>query len=83
MTAALDACFERIKQQAELPGMEETAGESPAVSEKTSLESMVNEKLEVMIILNRWLVSAKARNKKEAASDCERIMKFINSVCAW
>lgn len=87
MAHALDECFDRIRQAA-LPGMEEAecavpedAAHKPATP--VTVREIVQEKFEIITILNKWLINAKVRKQKEAAASCERIIKFINKVCAW
>lgn len=87
MAHGLDECFERIRQAA-LPGMEEAGNDAPeAAGQKpatpVTVKEIVQEKFEVITILNKWLINAKVRNKQEAASDCGKIIRFINKVCAW
>lgn len=87
MAHGLDECFERIRQAA-LPGMEKAGNDAPeAAAHKTAtpvtVKEIVQEKFEVITILNKWLINAKMRKQKEAAASCERIIKFINKVCAW
>jgi len=88
MNAEMNACFERMKKQAALPGMEEaevpeTEPEAKKGARAVTTGEIVQEKLDVMNILNKWLINAKVHNKHEAASDCGKIIRFINKVCAW
>ncbi len=87
MAHELDECFERIRQAA-LPGMEEAGNDAPEAARQkpatpVTVKEIVQEKFEVITILNKWLINAKVRNKQEAASDCGKIIRFINKVCAW
>lgn len=87
MANGLDECFERIRQAA-LPGMEEAGNDAPEAARQkpatpVTVKEIVQEKFEVITILNKWLINAKVRNKQEAASDCGKIIRFINKVCAW
>ena len=87
MTAEMNACFEEMKKQAALPGMEaemsETEPDAKKGSRVVTTGEIVQEKMDVMSILNRWLINAKVHNKNEAAADCGKIIRFINKVCAW
>ena len=87
MANGLDECFERIRQAA-LPGMEEAGNDAPEAARQkpatpVTVKEIVQEKLDVMNILNKWLINAKVHNQQEAASDCGKIIRFINKVCAW
>lgn len=87
MTKEIDECFEHLRQSV-LSGMEETESAAPAdAAHKTAtpvtVRELVQEKFEVITILNKWLINAKVHNKHEAASDCGKIIRFINKVCAW
>lgn len=63
MANGLDECFERIRQAA-LPGMEEAGNDAPEAARQkpatpVTVKEIVQEKFEVITILNKWLINAK------------------------
>lgn len=96
MTAELAGKLEQLKATVEkrremdnhsvtmppqLPDRAEQAEEAEARRLQRAREIALERK-EVSAILNRWLNSAVASGKMSAQADCQRIIAFVNKLCA-